>query len=96
MLNETILQGGDAYQSAYYVFDEIAQLPSANNTVVLNGKAIAQACMGNWPEAEASLTEASSIVSPPCASLGCLGPVPWLTLSISNRTPTTPTPLPTC
>lgn len=57
-------QGGDAYQSAYYVYDEIAQLPSANNSIVLNGKAVAQACMGNWPESEAALTEALALVSP--------------------------------
>lgn len=57
-----MVQGGDAYQQAFYVFDEIAQLPSANNVVVLNGKAIAQACMGNWPEAEAALNEAVTVV----------------------------------
>jgi len=58
-----LAQGGAAYQSAFYVFDEIAQLPSANNVVVLNGKACAQAAMGNWPEAEAALSEANIVVS---------------------------------
>ena len=55
-------QGGDAYQSAYYVYDEIAQMPNANNAIVLNGKAIAQAAMGHWPEADAALTEAKGLV----------------------------------
>jgi coatomer protein complex subunit epsilon len=56
------VQGGEAYQAAFYVFDEVAQLPSANNVVVLQGKAIAQAAMGNYPEADASLQEATQIV----------------------------------
>ena len=56
-------QGGEAYQSAYYVYDEIAQMPNANNVIVLNGKAIAQAAQGHWPEADAALTEASTLVS---------------------------------
>lgn len=55
-------QGGPAYQAAFYVFDEIAQLPSANNVAVLNAKACAQGAMGNWPEADAALVEASQIV----------------------------------
>jgi len=53
--------GGAAYQAAFYVFDEIAQLPSANNVAVLNAKACAQATMGNWPEADAALVEATQI-----------------------------------
>jgi coatomer protein complex subunit epsilon len=57
-----VCQGGDAYQSAYYVFEEISQAPSANNASVLNGKAAAQAAQGNWPEAEAALAEAAQIV----------------------------------
>lgn len=55
-------QGGDAYQSAYYVFEEISQSSSGNNVVVVNGKAAAQAAQGNWPEAEAALAEATELV----------------------------------
>lgn len=56
-------QGGDAYQSAFYCYEELSQGPSANNAIALNGKAIAQAAMHRWPEAEAPLTEAIGIVS---------------------------------
>lgn len=55
-------EGG--YQSAFYCYDEMSQLPSANNVVVLNGKAVAQAAMHRWPEAEAPLSEAIQIVCP--------------------------------
>lgn len=58
-------QGGEddgGYQSAFYCYDEMSQLPSANNPVVLNGKAVSQAAMHRWPEAEAPLTEALQIV----------------------------------
>lgn len=55
-------QGGDAYQSAYYVYEEISQGSSGSNPSSLNGKATAQAAQGNWPEAEAALNEASELV----------------------------------
>lgn len=58
-------QGGEddgGYQSAFYCYDEMSQLPSANNPVVLNGKAVAQAAMHRWPEAEAPLAEALQTV----------------------------------
>ena len=64
-------QGGDeqgGYQSAFYCYDEMSQLPGAENVVVLNGKAVAQAAMHRWPEAEAPLSEASQIVC--CAPAG--------------------------
>lgn len=59
-------QGGEddgGYQSSFYCYDEMSQLPSANNAIVLNGKAVAQAALHRWPEAEAPLTEALQIVS---------------------------------
>ena len=59
-------QGGDqeapGYQAAFYCYDEMSGMPSANNPVVLNGKAVAQAARHRWPEAEAPLQEASTIV----------------------------------
>jgi len=57
-------EGGEegGYQSAFYCYDEMSQLPSANNPVVLNGKAVSQAAMHRWPEADAPLTEAGQIV----------------------------------
>jgi len=57
-------QGGEedgGYQAAFYCYDEMSQLPSANNVVVLNGKAVAQAALHRWPEAEAPLSEAAQI-----------------------------------
>lgn len=59
-------QGGEddgGYQTAFYCYDEMSQLPSANNPVILNGKAVAQAALHRWPEAEAPLTEALQTVS---------------------------------
>ena len=55
-------QGGEAYQSAFFCYDELSRGPSANNAVVLNGKAVAQAAQHRWPEAEAPLSEAAGIV----------------------------------
>ena len=59
-------QGGEddgGYQTAFYCYDEMSQLPRANNPVILNGKAVAQAAMHRWPEAEAPLAEALQTVS---------------------------------
>ena len=54
--------GGAAYQQAFYTLDELTS-GQAPSSVVLNGKAVAQAVQGNAPEAEAALTEASSVAS---------------------------------
>ena len=65
-------QGGEediSYQSAFYCYDEISQGPSANNPTVLNGKAVSQAALHRWPEAEAPLTEAAGIDSNHAATL---------------------------
>lgn len=64
-------QGGEddgGYQTAFYCYDEMSQLPSANNPVILNGKAVAQAAMHRWPEAEAPLAEALQTVGEPLRS----------------------------
>jgi coatomer protein complex subunit epsilon len=69
------MQGGDGYQSAYYVFDETSTLPGSRNVNILNGKAIAQAAMGHLPEAEAALAESTEMVLPrlsPAVSLARL------------------------
>lgn len=51
------------YQAAYYVFDELAQLPGGSaNVTALNGKAATQAAMGHWDEAQGNVSEASQIV----------------------------------
>ncbi|KAL7008579.1 hypothetical protein EMMF5_001841 [Cystobasidiomycetes sp. EMM_F5] len=58
-------QGGQdeapGYQAAFYCYDEISGMPSANSPVVLNGKAVTQAALHRWPEAEAPLAEAANI-----------------------------------
>jgi len=52
--------GGAAYQQAFYTLDELTS-GQAPSSVVLNGKAVAQAVQCNAPEAEAALAEASSV-----------------------------------
>ncbi|CAG8562093.1 9372_t:CDS:2 [Paraglomus occultum] len=50
--------GGDKYQEAYYIYEEIAQSPSSNTVKILNGQAIANIHLGRYPEAESLLLDA--------------------------------------
>ncbi|KAI9799753.1 MAG: hypothetical protein M1833_003872 [Piccolia ochrophora] len=50
--------GGDSYQSAFYVFEELAQAPSSTATKSLISQAIAELHLGRLPEAEAALQQA--------------------------------------
>ncbi|CAG8445959.1 21918_t:CDS:2 [Dentiscutata erythropus] len=50
--------GGDKYQEAYYIYEEIAQSPSSNTVKVLNGQAVCNIHLGRYPEAESLLLEA--------------------------------------
>ncbi len=51
-------QGGDRYQQAFYVFEEMAQAPSSTATKSLVGQAVAELHLGRLPEAEAALQQA--------------------------------------
>ncbi|KAI8074560.1 coatomer epsilon subunit-domain-containing protein [Gongronella butleri] len=50
--------GGEKYQEAFYIFEELGQSPSTQTTQVLNGQAVANLAMGRYPEAESLLLEA--------------------------------------
>ncbi|KAI4114845.1 MAG: hypothetical protein LQ341_007758 [Variospora aurantia] len=51
-------QGGESYQSAFYVFEEMAQTPSSTSTKSLVSQAISELHLGRLPEAEAALNQA--------------------------------------
>ncbi|CAG8448011.1 10908_t:CDS:10 [Rhizophagus irregularis] len=50
--------GGDKYQEAYYICEEIAQSPSSNTVKILNGQAVCNIHLGKHAEAETLLLEA--------------------------------------
>lgn len=52
------MQGGEGYQQAYYVFEELAQASSTSSTKSLLGQAISEVHLGRLPEAEAALQQA--------------------------------------
>ncbi|KAL9582310.1 MAG: hypothetical protein Q9212_003368 [Teloschistes hypoglaucus] len=50
--------GGESYQSAFYVFEEMAQTPSSTSAKSLVAQAITELHLGRLPEAEAALNQA--------------------------------------
>ena len=52
------LQGGERYQQAFYVFEEMAQAPSSSATKSLVSQAVAELHLGRLPEAEVALQQA--------------------------------------
>ncbi|KAL8705911.1 MAG: hypothetical protein Q9201_001009 [Fulgogasparrea decipioides] len=52
------VQGGESYQSAFYVFEEMAQTPSSTSSKSLVSQAISELHLGRLPEAEAALNQA--------------------------------------
>lgn len=52
------LQGGEKYQSAFYVYEELASGPSTSAPLSIVGQAVAEIHLGRLPEAEAALTTA--------------------------------------
>ena len=54
-------QGGDKYQAAYYVFEELAQAPSTQSIHNLVSQALAELHLGRLPEAEAALQQAMQL-----------------------------------
>jgi len=55
------LQGGEKYQAAFYVFEELAQAPSTQSTHNLVSQALAELHLGRFPEAEAALQQAMQL-----------------------------------
>lgn len=53
-------QGGEKYQQAFYVFEELAQAPSTTSTQSLVSQAVAEIHLGRLEEAEAALQQALS------------------------------------
>lgn len=53
-------QGGEKYQQAFYVFEELAQAPSTSSIQSLVAQAIAEIHLGRLEEAEAALDQAFS------------------------------------
>ncbi|KAF8436383.1 coatomer epsilon subunit-domain-containing protein [Terfezia claveryi] len=52
--------GGDKYQQAYYVFEELAQAPSTSTASTLVGQAVAEIHLGRLEEAEVALQQAQA------------------------------------
>ena len=52
------MQGGEKYQSAFYVYEELASAPSTSAPLSIVGQAVAELHLGRLPEAEAALTAA--------------------------------------
>jgi coatomer protein complex subunit epsilon len=51
-------KGGEKYQSAFYVYEELASNPNSTAPMSIVGQAIAELHLGRFPEAEAALTAA--------------------------------------
>lgn len=51
-------QGGDKYQQAFYVFEELAQAPATSSVRSLVSQAVAELHLGRTEEAQAALEEA--------------------------------------
>jgi coatomer protein complex subunit epsilon len=52
------LQGGEKYQQAFYVFEELAQSAATSSTQSLVSQAVAEIHLGRLEEAEAALQQA--------------------------------------
>lgn len=51
-------QGGERYQQAFYVFEELAQAPSTSSVQTLVAQAVAELHLGRTEEAQAALDQA--------------------------------------
>ncbi|KAK2052210.1 coatomer epsilon subunit [Colletotrichum caudatum] len=51
-------QGGDKYQQAFYVFEELAQAPATSSVTTLVSQAVAELHLGRTEEAQAALDQA--------------------------------------
>ena len=52
------MQGGEKYQQAFYVFEELAQAPSTSSLTSLVSQAVAELHLGRTEEAQAALDQA--------------------------------------
>lgn len=55
--NADQLQGGEKYQQAFYVFEELAQAPATSSSQSLVSQAVAEIHLGRLEEAEAALQQ---------------------------------------
>lgn len=53
-----VSQGGEKYQQAFYVWEELAQAPATSSIVTLVSQAVAELHLGRTEEAEAALDQA--------------------------------------
>lgn len=51
------MQGGESYQSTFYVYEELASAPSTSSITSLIGQAVSELHLGRLPEAEAALQQ---------------------------------------
>lgn len=61
VLTERLLQGGDAYQKSFYVFEELAQAPSSSSASSLIAQAVSELHMGRLEEADTALDQALAV-----------------------------------
>lgn len=54
----TLLQGGEKYQQAFYVYEELAQAPSTSSIQTLVSQAVCELHLGRLEEAQAALKQA--------------------------------------
>jgi coatomer protein complex subunit epsilon len=59
--NTYICQGGEKYQAAYYVFEEMAQAEASQSMQSLVGQAISELHLGRLPESEAAFDQARQL-----------------------------------
>lgn len=52
------IQGGDKYQQAFYVFEELAQAPATSSVASLVSQAVCEIHLGRLEEAQAALEQA--------------------------------------
>lgn len=53
-----MIKGGEKYQAAFYVYEELAANPSTCSPVSIVGQSVAEMHLGRLPEAEAALQQA--------------------------------------
>jgi coatomer subunit epsilon len=56
-----LTQGGEKYQAAFYVFEELAQTNASQSPHSLVAQAVSELHLGRLPEAEAALQQAIAI-----------------------------------
>ncbi|KAK7509732.1 coatomer epsilon subunit-domain-containing protein [Phyllosticta citriasiana] len=54
-------EGGEKYQQAFYVYEELAQAPASQAAQSLVGQAVSELHLGRLPEAEAALQQALAL-----------------------------------